>query len=69
MQRVLSKGYAGVVPKEERGSSNRVWYIPHYPVLNPEKPDKIRIVYNFTTKSKSVSLNKKLMKGPDLLTE
>ena len=51
MQRVLDKGYAEVVPEEERDSSNRVSYIPHHPVLNPNKPDKVRIVYDGATKS------------------
>ena len=67
MQRVLDKGYAEVVPEEERDSSNRTWYIPHHPVLNPNKPDKVRIVYNCAAKSKGVSLNENLMKGPDLV--
>ena len=67
MQRVLHKGYAEVVPEEKRDSSNRVWYIPHHPVLNPNKPDKVRIVYDCAAKSKGVSLNKKLIKGPDLV--
>ena len=65
MQRVLDKGYAEVVPEEERDSSNRVWYIPHHP--NSNKPDKVRIVYDCAAKSKGVSLNEKLMKGPDLV--
>ena len=67
MQRVLDKGYAEVVPEEERDSSNRVWYIPHLPVLYHNKPDKVRIVYDCAAKSKGVSLNEKLMKGPDLV--
>ena len=41
MQRVLDKGYAEVVP-EEQDSTNRVWYIPHHSVLNPNKPDKVK---------------------------
>ena len=51
------------VPEEEQN----VWYIPHYPVLNPNKRDKVRIVYDCAAKSKGVSLNEKLMKGPDLV--
>ena len=67
MQRVLDKSYAEVVPKEERGSSSRVWYIPHHLVLNHNKPDKVKIVYDCAAKSKGISLNEKLIKGPDLV--
>ena len=58
MQRVLDKGYAEVVPEEERDSSNRTWYIPHHPVLNPNKPDKVRIVYDCTAKRRVLVLMK-----------
>ena len=48
IESVLKHGYAEQVPKDEWESSNRVWYtsIPHYPVMNPNKPGKVRIVYD-----------------------
>ena len=43
------------------------WYVPHLPVLNPNKPDKVRRVYNAASKFGGVSLNDNLMAGPDFL--
>ena len=37
----LDKGYIRVVSSEELASSTpREWYLPHHPVLNPNKPKK-----------------------------
>ena len=43
------------------------WYLPHHPVLNPNKPVKVRRVYNAASKYKDVRLNDKLLTGPNLL--
>ena len=47
--------------------NNLQWYVPHHPVINPNKPEKVRRVCNAASKYKGVSLNDKLMTGPDLL--
>ena len=47
--------------------SDLQWYVPHLLVLNPNKPDKVRRVYNAASKFGGVSLNDNLMAGPDLL--
>ena len=41
--------------------------MPHHPVLNPNKPGKVRRVCNAASKYKEVCLNDKLLAGPDLL--
>ena len=41
--------------------------MPHHPVLNPHKPDKVRRVCNAASKFRGHSLNDMLLAGPDLL--
>ena len=43
MEVALSHDYAEKV-QDEWYSVNRVWYIPHHPVVNPNKLGKIRII-------------------------
>ena len=43
------------------------WYVPHHPVINPHKPEKVRRVCNAAANYKGGSLNDKLRTGPDLL--
>ena len=42
------------------------WYLPHQPVVNPKKPQKLRIVFDCGAEYQGKSLNNFLMHGPDL---
>ena len=44
-----------------------IWYLPHHPVTNPNKPGKVRRVANAASKFRGESLNLNLLTGPDLL--
>ena len=65
MSASIESGYAEIISDISR-LSRKTWYIPHHPVLNPKKPDKVRIVYDCAAVSHQRSLNDFLMKGPDL---
>ena len=63
---LLKKGYAAKVPEQDTGRSDgKVWYLPHHPVVNPNK-DKIRIVFDCAAKYGGYSLNDVVLQGPDL---
>ncbi|XP_058816184.1 uncharacterized protein LOC131679471 [Topomyia yanbarensis] len=63
-------GYAHKATTEELGNTDhqRVWYLPLGVVCNPRKPNKIRVVWDAAATVNGISLNSKLLKGPDLLT-
>eukprot|EP00057_Strongylocentrotus_purpuratus_P004328 XP_003728480.2 PREDICTED: uncharacterized protein LOC593649 [Strongylocentrotus purpuratus] len=61
---LVRKGYAETVTDES--SDKTCWYLPHHPVHNPKKPDKLRIVFDCAAKHKGISLNDVVLQGPDL---
>ena len=64
---ILEKGYAQKIdPGDIEGSPGKLWYLPHHGVYNPNKPDKIRVVYDGSATFKDVSLNDLLIPGPNL---
>ncbi|XP_045501642.1 uncharacterized protein LOC123698874 [Colias croceus] len=64
IENLLSSGYAEKAQTPPTGG--RVWYLPHFPVINPDKA-KIRLVHDAAAKSHGRSLNDMLLPGPDLL--
>ncbi|XP_062703565.1 uncharacterized protein LOC134286020 [Aedes albopictus] len=69
MREYQEKGYAHRATEEELAitSSERAWYLPLGVVLNPKKPNKVRIIWDAAAKVNGVSLNSVLLKGPDYL--
>ena len=63
---LLQKGYAERV-SDDKPLGDVVWYLPHHNVINPNKPDKLRIVFDCAAEYKGVSLNKRVFQGPDLM--
>ena len=54
--------------KEASETENAMqWYLPNHPVKHPHQQGKIRRVCNNASKFKGISLNDKLLSGPDLL--
>ena len=70
IQEYIKKGYASKLrPEEINKVSQKIWYVPHYPVYHQAKPGKIRIVFDATAKFKGTSLNENLIHGPNLANE
>ena len=64
---LLSKGYATKVPEcDAENPQQPLWYLPHHPVYNPNKWDKISVMFDCAAKYQGSSLNDNLLQGPDL---
>lgn len=64
---LLSKSYARKVPTERLCKCDgKIWYIPHHGVYHPQKPRKVRVVFDCSCRYKGTSLNDHLLRGPDL---
>ena len=65
----FDKGYVVRVKDAQKAESlsERKWYLPHHPVVNPNKPGKVRRILNGAAKFHGASLNKSLLTGADLL--
>ncbi|GAA6067476.1 uncharacterized protein LOC103911210 [Tachysurus ichikawai] len=65
MEEIVNKGDAELAPEIPEGDT--VWYIPHHGVYHPQKPDKLRVVFDCSAKFCGISLNDTLLTGPDLI--
>lgn len=64
MEEIIAQGDAEVVPGNVEDTDN-AWYIPHFGVYHPKKPDKIRVVFDGSAKVGGMCLNDCLLQGPD----
>ncbi|XP_053699130.1 uncharacterized protein LOC128746106 [Sabethes cyaneus] len=63
------KGYAHKATESELTETplKIVWYLPLNVVVNPRKPEKVRLVWDAAASVGGISLNSELIKGPDML--
>ncbi|XP_035918481.1 uncharacterized protein LOC118516615 [Anopheles stephensi] len=64
---LLDKQYVHKATAQElvEADQNRVWYLPIGVITNPNKPGKVRLIWDAAAKAQGVSLNDMLLKGPD----
>ncbi|XP_041845165.1 uncharacterized protein LOC121642470 [Melanotaenia boesemani] len=65
MEETIRRGDAEPVPPSSEQET--VWYIPHHGVYHPNKPTKLRVVFDCSAKFHGISLNDTLLTGPDLI--
>lgn len=63
LETMLKKGHAEIAPPLE---DKECWYLPSFGIYHPQKPGKIRIVFDSSAQYNNISLNQVLLKGPDL---
>lgn len=61
---IFSSGHAEIAPALKQGEE--CWYLPTFGVYHPQKPNKIRVVFDSSAQEDGVSLNSVLLTGPDL---
>ena len=65
----IAKDYARKLSPTEIATKEpkNTWYMPHHAVTNPNKPGKIRVVFDAVAPYRGTLLNDELVTGPDLL--
>ena len=66
MDDLLTNDHARKVQSKDNGPLGTQWYLPHHPVFHPQKPGKVRVVFDCSAKYHRTSLNDQLLQGPDL---
>jgi hypothetical protein len=61
MNDLLQRGYAEPVPEVDSDVGSKIWYIPHHGVYHPQKPDKLRVVFDCSASYHGESLNQHLL--------
>ena len=62
MNKLFGRGYARKVPRDRLGKN--AWFLPHHGVRHPTK-QKLRVVFDCSATKDGVSLNSKLLQGPE----
>ena len=62
MEGYIENGYAELVDQQEAAPDDtpQIWYVPHHGVVNPKKPEKLRIVFDCAVQFQGSSLNDQL---------
>ena len=65
MNSYVTQGHASKVKQNEPSVPGRAWDMPHHAVRNPNKPGKVRIVFDAAGKWGGTALNDELLSGPN----
>ena len=66
MEKIFNHHHASAIPANELTTApGKVWYLPHFDIYNPKKPDQVRVVFDCSAIFNNEALNKHLLQGPD----
>ncbi|KAK7880336.1 hypothetical protein WMY93_033028 [Mugilogobius chulae] len=65
MEEIIAHGDAEKVPEQDIDKTP-AWYIPHHGVYHPQKPGRIRVVFDGSAKFQGTCINDHLLTGPEL---
>ena len=63
----IESGYSERIPLDEIAMDDSAWYLPHHPVYNSKKRDKVMIVFDCAAKHYGTCSNDALKQGTDLV--
>ena len=66
-EEIIVKGYAR--KSTMTATPGKTWYLPHHGVYHPNKPGKIRVVFDLSAEYKGTCLNEEPLPGPDLTNQ
>lgn len=64
MEEIIKGGFGERVPADETSSIDRTWYVPHHGV---QQSNKLRVAFDCSSEFQGVSLNARLLQGPNLM--
>lgn len=68
MQNLFDRNPASAVPSAELNTeAGKVWFLPHFDIYHPKRPDQIRIVFDCSAVFDNQSLNKLLLQGGHMM--
>ena len=67
MQKIFDRQHDRVPGDELTGPPGKVWYLPHFNIYHPKKPNQVRVVFDCSAVFCNESLNRNLLQGLDQL--
>ena len=68
MKDMIKKGYAEK-SDPKTNYQGKTWFIPHHGVYYPSKLSKTWVVFDCSTDYDGISVNKRLLSGPDITNQ
>ena len=61
IRKLIDSRYAEIIPDHALYDTDRIFYLPHHGIVNPNKPGKLRVVFDCSAKYAGRSLNERCL--------